>query len=84
MLYDFSGLKLPQLQTVENLRDKGRKLIILESVERVLYACIQLVDLPLSIELELLLSFSLYLLCQMLFSLLHFFKPFFFYRILNC
>jgi hypothetical protein len=40
MLYDFSGLKLPQLQTVENLRDKGRKLIILESVERVLYACI--------------------------------------------
>ena len=83
MLYDLHGLELPQLQTMKNPCDEGRILIILESVEWVLYSSFQLTYLPLSVELELLLSFSLYLLCQMPLSLLNLLLSFFFLRFLN-
>ena len=83
MLYEFSGLELPQLQTMKNLCDEGRILIILESVKRVLYSSFQLTYLPFSVELELLLSFCLYLLSQMLLNLLNLLLSFFFLRFLN-
>lgn len=83
MLYEFSRLELPQLQTMKNLCDEGRILIILESVERVLYSSFQLTYLPFSVEHKLLLSFCLYLLSQMLLNLLNLLLSFFFLRFLN-